>query len=110
MLRRLFGLKHKAVAELPPNKNTEKPDGGRVIAQIGKLPVLFQIRKAEIINAEASKNKRVCEGSLPETDIVYLKIGAWKMNFLLGWPIFRGKLLVSGSVCFFSDRFWFGNI
>ena len=28
-----------------------------------------------------------------------VKISGWKMNFLLGWPIFRGELSVSGSVC-----------
>ena len=27
-----------------------------------------------------------------------LQVNGWKINFLLGWPIFKGKLLVSGSV------------
>ena len=27
-----------------------------------------------------------------------LKIDGWKMSFLLGWPVFRGELLVLGSV------------
>ena len=31
--------------------------------------------------------------TLPET-----KMEGWKNNFLLGWPMFRGELLVSGSV------------
>ena len=35
---------------------------------------------------------------LPETNGLPLKINGWKMNFLLGRPIFRGELLVSGSV------------
>ena len=26
------------------------------------------------------------------------KMDGWKRNFLLGWPIFRGELSVSGSV------------
>ena len=39
--------------------------------------------------------------TLPETNIAPengMKTDGWKMNFLLGWPIFRGELLVSGSV------------
>ena len=36
--------------------------------------------------------------TLPETNSSHLKIGGWKMIFFLGWPIFRGELLVSGSV------------
>ena len=27
-----------------------------------------------------------------------LKMDAWNTSFLLGWPIFRGELLVSGGV------------
>ena len=27
-----------------------------------------------------------------------LKMDGWKINFLLGWPNFRGELLVSGGV------------
>ena len=37
-------------------------------------------------------------GTLLETNIGTWKIGGWKMNFPLGWPIFRGELLVLGSV------------
>ena len=36
--------------------------------------------------------------TLPETNSSHLNIDGWKMSFLLGWPIFRGELLVSGSV------------
>ena len=36
--------------------------------------------------------------TLPETNSSPLKINGWKMKVLLGWPIFRGELLVSGSV------------
>ena len=38
--------------------------------------------------------------TLPETNSqpTPLKINGWKMNVLLGWPILRGELLVSGSV------------
>ena len=36
--------------------------------------------------------------TLPETNSSPLKMDGWKMNFLLGWPNFRGKLLVSGRV------------
>ena len=28
--------------------------------------------------------------TLPETNSSHLKIGSWKMNFLLGWVVFRG--------------------
>ncbi len=35
---------------------------------------------------------RSCKVSSP------LKVDSWKMNFLLGWPIFRGELLVSERV------------
>ena len=36
--------------------------------------------------------------TLPDTDNSHLKMDGWKMNFLLGRPIFRGKLLVLGRV------------
>ncbi len=36
--------------------------------------------------------------SLKLTASLPLKINGWKIKFLLGWPIFRGELLVSGSV------------
>ena len=37
-----------------------------------------------------SKNARkILSIILPETDSSHLKIDGWKMNFLLGWPIFR---------------------
>ena len=35
--------------------------------------------------------------TLPETNMAP-KIDSWKVNFHLGWPIFRGELLVSGRV------------
>ena len=38
------------------------------------------------------------EGSFPETNSSHLKMDGWNTNFLLGWPIFRGELLVSGRV------------
>ena len=28
--------------------------------------------------------------TIPETNSSNLKIGGWKMNFVLGWPIFGG--------------------
>jgi len=35
--------------------------------------------------------------TLPETNSSsHLKMDGWKMNFPLGWPNFRGELLVSG--------------
>ena len=40
--------------------------------------------------------KRSCIHSVKLT--LHLKISGWKMNFLLGWPMFNGKLLVSGMV------------
>ena len=37
--------------------------------------------------------------TLPETNCSHLKMDGWKMYFLFGFrPIFRGELLVSGSV------------
>ena len=36
--------------------------------------------------------------TLRETNSLHLKIDGWKMSFLLKWPMFRGELLVSGSV------------
>jgi len=36
--------------------------------------------------------------TLLETNIGTWKIGGWKMNLPLGWPIFRGELLALGSV------------
>ena len=38
------------------------------------------------------------EYTLPETNSLHLKMDGWKTSFLLGWPIFRGELLVLGSV------------
>ena len=43
--------------------------------------------------------KHLMEKDVPSLKLTYPpKIGGWKMNFLLGWPIFEGKLLVLGSV------------
>ena len=36
--------------------------------------------------------------TLPETNSSDLKMDGWNTNFLVGWPIFRGELLVLG--CF----------
>ena len=36
--------------------------------------------------------------SIPEANSWHLKTVEWNTNFLLGWPIFRGKLIVSGSL------------
>ena len=36
--------------------------------------------------------------TLPETNSSDLKMDGWNTNFLVGWPIFRGELLVLGSV------------
>ena len=44
-------------------------------------------------------NQGMCEGNtLPETNSSHLKMDDWKTSFLLGWPIFRCELLVSGRV------------
>ena len=40
--------------------------------------------------------------TLPETNSSHLKMGGWKATFLMGNPIFRGELLVSGRV---DDRY-----
>ena len=36
--------------------------------------------------------------TFPETNSSHLKMAGWNTNFLSGWPIFRGKPLVLGSV------------
>ena len=36
--------------------------------------------------------------TLPETNSSPLKMDGWNTSFLLGWPIFRGELLVLGRV------------
>ena len=36
--------------------------------------------------------------TLPETNSSHLEMDGWNTSFLLGWPIFRGELLVSGRV------------
>ncbi len=38
--------------------------------------------------------------SLNQTNSLHLKISGWKVNFLLGWSIFKAKMLVSGKVYF----------
>ena len=37
--------------------------------------------------------------TLPETNSLPLKNDSWNITFLLGRPIFRGKLLVLGRLC-----------
>ena len=64
--------------------------------------------KIPIFNTEYIFNRSIfhghvslSEGMYPETNSSPLKMDGWKMkiiNFLSGWPIFRGGLLVSGSV------------
>ena len=39
----------------------------------------------------------VSVGTLPETNSSHLKMDGWNTSFLLGWPIFRGDMLVSGK-------------
>ena len=43
--------------------------------------------------------------SLKLTASLHLKMDGWNTRFLLGWPIFRGRLLVSGSVPFCLEGF-----
>ena len=38
------------------------------------------------------------ENTLPQTNSSHPKMDGWNTSFLLGWPIFRCELLVSGSV------------
>ena len=38
--------------------------------------------------------------TLPETNSSHLKMDGWNIDFLLGWGIFRGELLVLGTVSF----------
>ena len=38
--------------------------------------------------------------TLPETNSSPLKMDGWNTSFFLGWPIFRGEMLVLGSVYF----------
>ena len=48
-------------------------------------------------------NCRLQDITLPETNIA-LKMDGWNTTFLLGRPIFRGELLVSGRVLMISIR------
>ena len=53
------------------------------------------------INTKVKKKQErsTCsQDTLPETNSSPLKMDGWKMNFLLGWPNFRGEMLVSGRV------------
>ena len=48
---------------------------------------------------------RCISNSLPSLKLTWhLKMDGWKTRFLLGWPIFRCELLVSGSVCVIMDK------
>ena len=40
------------------------------------------------------------DSTLPETNSSHLKMDGWNTSFLLGWPMFRCELLVSGGVFF----------
>ena len=45
--------------------------------------------------------------TLPETNSSHLKMDGWNTSFLLGWPTFRGELLVSGSaLAFWINHLW----
>ena len=48
-------------------------------------------------NNQQTKNKKK---EVPSVKLTFwhLKMDDWKTGFLLGWPIFRGELLVSGRV------------
>ena len=56
--------------------------------------------KKKNVNPWQVKIKRVQVYTLPETKIYALKVDGWKMNFLVGWPIFKG-LAVSFRECSF---------
>ena len=55
-----------------------------------------EIQTTEKENQDTGGRKEI--PSLKLTASLHLKMDGWKMNFLLGWPIFSGELLVSGSV------------
>ena len=38
------------------------------------------------------------EYTLPKTNSLHLKMDGWNTSVLLGWPIFRGELLILWSV------------
>ena len=45
------------------------------------------------------KSKKLDSKLVPSLKLTWhLKMDGWNTSFLLGWPIFRGELLVSGSV------------
>ena len=48
-----------------------------------------------LFNRKFASRKNI---TLPETNSSHLKMDGWNLSFLLGWPIFRGELLVLGSV------------
>ena len=54
---------------------------------------------------ESRKGPKFNQLTLPETNSSPLKIDGWKTTFLLGKPIFRGELLVLGSVTKFLPMF-----
>ena len=48
---------------------------------------------------EAIEHESVQDALLPSLKLTWhLNMDGWNTSFLLGWPIFRGELLVSGSV------------
>ena len=60
------------------------------------LPTLQMLSPIKRIRGRHLKNLFV--GTLPKTNSSPLKMDGWNTSFLLGWPTFRGELLVSGSV------------
>ena len=44
--------------------------------------------------------------TLPKASKSHLKINGWKINFLLGWPIFRGYVSFREGSCFFVKDIW----
>ena len=53
---------------------------------------------------QKQKHRKFNQNTYPETNVWPLEMDGWYTIFLLGRPIFRGKLLVSGRVTL--DSWW----
>ena len=61
-------------------------------------PPIFRFHGFRCSFLLAHCRKNLQEITLPEANSLHLKMDGWKMKFLLGNPIFRCELFVSGSV------------
>ena len=75
-----------------------------IVPRVVGLATLLVLQPAQTLNVWCiylhlpPKVSTVNVGTLPETNSSHLKMDGWNTGFLLGRPIFRGELLVLGSV------------